>query len=252
MTTKEIFERVQEIQSVIKRRAIEKHYAEGGEEVLEFLSAIKWRPDYIEVYLEYDTQFVDNGHEETHVFISMDEVDLNEEEWAVYIDNIKQNAKKSLLQIAYEIAHEAFANKVDKGGYPYLNHIDIVAEPFTRGEMEFNNKFHNKDLEIVAVLHDLLENCEDWSIERLKNLGFSEDVLEALIAITKTKEESYSDYIERVSKNDYAIQVKIADLEHNMDITRLKTLTSTDIKRISKYHKAYMYLKALRNLYQNG
>ena len=51
------------------------------------------------------------------------------------------------------------------------------------------------------------------------DLGFSEDVLEALIAITKTKKESYSDYIERVSKNDYATQVKIADLEHNMDIT---------------------------------
>ena len=64
-----------------------------------------------------------------------------------------------------------------------------------------------------------------------------------LESITKTKKESYSDYIERVSKNNYAIQVKIVDLEHNMDITRLNaTLTPTDIERIVKYQKAYLYL----------
>lgn len=250
MTTKKVFERVQEIQSVINTRAIEKHYAEGGDSVLEFPSAIKWRPNYIEVYLVYDKQFGENGHEETNVYISMDEVDLNEEEWAAYIEDIKQNAKKSLLQIAYEIAHEAFANKVDKSGSPYINHIYIVAEPFTRGEMEYNDKIHNKDLEIVAVLHNLLEDCEDWSIERLRDLGFSEAVLNALIAITRTNNESYSDYIERVSKNNYATQVKIADLEHNMDITRLNSqLTSDDVKRIEKYHKAYLYLKAIATIY---
>ena len=80
MTAEEVFKRVQEIQSVIRTRAIEKHYAEGGDSVLEFLSRVKWRPNYIEVYLEYDKQFVDNGHEETSVYIDSEEVDLNEEE----------------------------------------------------------------------------------------------------------------------------------------------------------------------------
>jgi (p)ppGpp synthase/HD superfamily hydrolase len=140
-----------------------------------------------------------------------------------------------LLQIAYEIAREAFEGKVDKGGEPYMNHIFIVADPFTRGEMEYNNKIHNQDLEIVAVLHDLLEDCKDWNIERLRDLGFSEAVLDALIAITKTKKESYSEYIERVKSNEYARQVKIVDLEHNMDITRLNIeLTSKDIERMSE------------------
>ena len=246
MTTEKIFKRVQEIQSVIRTRAIEKHYAEGGDSVLEFLSRVKWRPNYIEVYLEYDTQFVDNGHEETSVYIDSEEVDLNEEEWAAYIENIKQNAKKSLLQIAYEIAREAFEGKVDKSGEPYMNHIFIVADPFTRGEMEYDDNIYNQDLEIVAVLHDLLEDCKDWNIERLRDLGFSEAVLDALIAITKTKKESYSEYIERVKSNEYARQVKIVDLEHNMDITRLNIeLTSKDIERMSKYHKAYLYLKSV-------
>ena len=247
-----IFDEVQNIQTLAKKRAIEKHIAEGGDEVSEYIESLKWKETYIEVTLIYYAYENINSQETTWVNITMDELSLNEEDWAKYIDNIKQNAKKSLLQTAYEIAHEAFANKVDKGGHPYLNHIDIVAEPFTRGEMEFNDKFHNKDLEIVAVLHDLLEDCKDWNIERLRDLGFSEDVLDALIAITKTNKESYSDYIERVSKNDYAIQVKIADLEHNMDITRLNaTLTPDDIERIVKYQKAYLYLKAIENLYQN-
>ncbi len=246
MTTKEVFKRVQEIQSVLNTRASEKHYAEGGDRVLEYPSRFKWRPNYIEVYLEYDTQFVDNGYEETNVYIDRDEIDLNEEEWTAYIENIKQNAKKSLLQIAYEIAQEAFEGKVDKNGEPYMNHIYIVTEPFTRGEMEYNNKIHNQDLEIVAVLHDLLEDCKDWNIEKLRDLGFSEAVLDALIAITKTKKESYSDYIERVKNNEYATQVKIVDLEHNMDITRLNTeLTTKDIERMNKYHKSYLYLKSV-------
>lgn len=245
-----IFDEVQEKQSLAKRRAIEKHLAEGEDKVLEYIESIKWRDTYIEVTLIYHDYESTNLQKTTWVNITMEELSLNEEDWVKYIDNIKQNAKKSLLQIAYEIAHEAFANKADKGGSPYINHICVVAEPFTKGEMEFNDKIHNKDLEIVAVLHDLLENCKEWSIERLRDLGFSEAVLEALIAITKTNNESYSDYIERVSKNNYATQVKIADLEHNMDITRLNSqLTSDDVKRIEKYHKAYLYLKTIAAIY---
>lgn len=250
MTTQEIFDEVQVIQSLAKKRAIEKHSAGGGDEVLEYIESLKWENTYIEVTLIYIDYESTNLQKTTCVNITMEELSLNEEDWAKYIDNIKQNAKKSLLQIAYEIVQEAFANKVDKSGSPYINHIYIVAEPFTKGEMEFNDKIHNKDLEIVAVLHDLLEDCEEWSIERLRDLGFSEAVLEALIAITKTNKESYSDYIVRVSKNDYATQVKIADLEHNMDITRLNSqLTSDDVKRIEKYHKAYLYLKAIVDIY---
>lgn len=76
---------------------------------------------------------------------------------------------------------------------------------------------------ICGLLHDLIEDT-DWTFQDLKKEGFSDEIIKALDCLTKRKDENYTDFIERISKNPLAIKVKINDLEDNMNITRLEKL----------------------------
>jgi len=95
--------------------------------------------------------------------------------------------------------------------------------------------------QVVAILHDILEDTET-KISDLRNIGCSEDIVDAVIVITKQGFQSYQEYLERVSNNTLATAVKIQDLRHNMDLTRLKKITDKDIERNIKYAKALQYL----------
>jgi (p)ppGpp synthase/HD superfamily hydrolase len=132
---------------------------------------------------------------------------------------------------AFEVVSNAFHGKIDKGGDPYLLHLIRVSQVFK-----------NDTLHSIALLHDILENCEDWNEIRLGNV-FSDRIVNAVIALTKKEDEQYDVYINRLAKNEDARIVKISDLVDNMDLTRIKRpLTEHDVKRTVKYHKAYIYL----------
>ena len=137
------------------------------------------------------------------------------------------------LNKALEIASEAFAGKTDKGGEPYIVHCRTVMEGV---------KAYGLPAMSAAVLHDLLEDCSEWTEERLLDEGFAEDIVKLIKTLTKQKGGDYRKYIEGIAENPFASVIKRADLRHNMDITRLPELTDKDIKRIKKYHKAYRYL----------
>ena len=96
---------------------------------------------------------------------------------------------------------------------------------------------------ICGVLHDLIEDT-DWTFERLEEEQFPQPVIEALQLVTRRKNENYKDFIERIAQNDLAVAVKLNDLEDNMDVKRLNTMTERDAKRLSKYIDAYRYLKS--------
>lgn len=132
--------------------------------------------------------------------------------------------------LAKTLATEAFANVLDKGGQPYIGHCQRIAA-----------KMPNKVLAEIAWLHDLVEDTP-WTLAALKRQGFSKVCLEALDALTHRKGESYFDYIERVRQNPDAVQVKIADLEDNMDLSRLPVVTEKDLQRNKKYQKALQML----------
>ncbi len=136
-----------------------------------------------------------------------------------------------LLKMAKDVAYMAHIGQVDKGGQPYFGHPEAVAEliPFKR-------------LKIIAYLHDV---CEDSNItcDDLRSYGFPEDIVDAVFAMTKQKGESYEGYLTRVKENELARHVKIADLEHNMDISRIPNPTDKDLKRVEKYKKALDFLK---------
>lgn len=140
---------------------------------------------------------------------------------------------KQLYNIAFSIAQSAHMNQQDKGGMPYILHPIRVSQ-----------KCKTNNAKIAALLHDVVE---DGSIDfgYLRSKGIPEKVVNAVDSLTRRKDESYKDYIVRISLDTIAIEVKIADLEDNMDISRLDNLTDKDITRISKYHYFHKYLKDL-------
>ena len=138
------------------------------------------------------------------------------------------------LERAIEIAQEAHKGVKDKGGHDYINHSIRVMHAMS-----------NDQEKIVAILHDVVEDS-DWTFERLKEEGFEDSVIESLRCVTKySEEEDYQEFIRRAATNKIATKVKMADIEDNLDLSRLGTLTEKDLTRIEKYKKALKYLKAL-------
>lgn len=129
-----------------------------------------------------------------------------------------------MLKIAEKICMEAHKGQVDKGGKPYYLHPFYVASCCETEEQK-----------IVALLHDVVEDNDSYSFDWFSALGFSPNIVEALDAITHRKDESYEEYIERVKANELAKVVKIQDLRHNSDLTRLKVVTEKDLARVEKY-----------------
>tara|TARA_B110000091_G_scaffold137930_1_gene147459 strand:- start:433 stop:855 length:423 start_codon:yes stop_codon:yes gene_type:complete len=138
------------------------------------------------------------------------------------------------LERAIEIAQEAHKGVKDKGGHDYINHPIRVMHAMS-----------NDQEKIVAILHDVVEDS-DWTFERLKEEGFEDSVIESLRCVTKySEEEDYQEFIKRAATNKIATKVKMADIEDNLDLSRLGTLTEKDLTRIEKYKKALKHLKAL-------
>lgn len=137
----------------------------------------------------------------------------------------------SSLEKAIQLACNAHAGQLDKAGQPYILH-----------PLRLMMKFSSEQEQIVAVLHDVVEDTA-VSLQQLKSLGFSEDVIEAIDCLTKREGEEYNAFIERISKNALATQVKIQDIQDNLDLTRLPSITDKDLERAKKYHQALTYLQ---------
>jgi (p)ppGpp synthase/HD superfamily hydrolase len=119
-----------------------------------------------------------------------------------------------------------------------------TGEEFILHVLRVMMKMDTKDEKISAVLHDIIEksNC---TLEELKQLGFSNKIINTVDALSKRKGEDYSDYIKRVKKDPDAVKIKIADLEDNMDIKSTKELTSVDIEKMNRRKKYYRELKEM-------
>ena len=94
---------------------------------------------------------------------------------------------------------------------------------------------------IVALLHDTIEDTYITE-ETLKDEGFPQEIIDGVLSVTRRKGESYEDFVQRASENTIGREIKIADLEDNMDILRLKEITDEDVARLRKYLKAWHYL----------
>lgn len=140
--------------------------------------------------------------------------------------------KTATLEDAVAIAAAAHRGQTDKAGAPYLLHpLRMMLAVKSEAAM------------MAAVLHDVVEDT-DWTIEGLRDEGVPEEVLAAVECLTRREGESYDDFIERVRANPVAREVKLADLEDNMNVRRISEVKPSDLERLGKYHRAWCALRA--------
>ncbi len=137
----------------------------------------------------------------------------------------------TMLSKAIEFATNALAGMEDEKGFPYINHA-----------MRVLDKMDTEEEKIVAVLHDVMEDTE-LSIQDLRAEGFSRDVLEALAMLTKRNVMTYFDYIEDISCSELASKVKIAEIEDNKDIRRVKKMSFQTYTLDQRARKALAILR---------
>ncbi|WP_247268810.1 MULTISPECIES: HD domain-containing protein [Pseudomonas] len=130
------------------------------------------------------------------------------------------------LERAIALAATAHAGQLDKGGAPYILH-----------PLKVMLRMSSLEERIVAVLHDVVEDC-GISLDDLRKEGFSEEVLSAIESVTKMPGESYEDFVERAAQNPIGRVVKLADLEENSDLSRIASPSWEDLERVEKYRRA--------------
>ena len=136
---------------------------------------------------------------------------------------------------AMKIAYDAHAGQVDKTGLPYIYHPAHLAETMT-----------DENSVIAALLHDVIEDT-DITIEDLAREGFDDEVLTALTLLNHNPAEAYMDYVSRLSTCPLARRVKLADLRHNSDISRLDSVDEKAARRLEKYARAIRLLEAVEH-----
>lgn len=128
------------------------------------------------------------------------------------------------------LAYNAHMNQLDKAGVPYIFHPIHLAE-----QMQTESEC------IVAILHDVVEDTDITFMQLGKE--FSSEVIDALKLLTHDKKVEYMAYIKLLKKNPIAKKVKIEDLLHNIDETRLDIITIKDKERNRKYQEALAFLR---------
>ena len=136
------------------------------------------------------------------------------------------------LERAIAIAVEAHAGQRDKAGAPYILH-----------PLRVMMALDSDDERIVAVLHDLCEDCPGWTMERLRQEGFSPIIIDALEAVTKREGEDYESFVLRAGGNAVGRRVKRADLIDNSNLSRIAEPNAKDLARLERYRRALEMLE---------
>ena len=131
-----------------------------------------------------------------------------------------------LTRKAITVAYNAHQGQLDRAGLPYILHPLHVAE-----------QMKDEDTCVVALLHDVIEDT-DLTLENLREYSFTEAQIEGVRVMTREEDEDYFEYIRSVKTNPLALAVKLEDLKHNSDVTRIIEMTDKDLQRIEKYKKA--------------
>ena len=140
---------------------------------------------------------------------------------------IYTNETKKALKLCFEVHKE----QKDKSGLPYVFHPFHLAE-----------QMNDENSVIVALLHDVVEDS-DKTFEDLIEMGFKHEIIDALKLLTHEEDVDYFEYVLKIKENELAKKVKLADLRHNSDTSRLDKITEKDSQRVHKYRKAIEILE---------
>ena len=132
---------------------------------------------------------------------------------------------------AMKLCYEAHKDQVDKTGVPYVFHPFHVAEQMT-----------SEASTIVALLHDMVEDT-DYTLDDIAAAGFGKEIVDAVALMTHEDDVPYLDYVANLKDNPIAREVKLADLAHNSDQSRLGEIDEETRQRLEKYKKAIALLK---------
>ena len=135
-----------------------------------------------------------------------------------------------LTKKALKLCFEAHKEQTDKNGMPYVFHPFHLAE-----------QMDDEYTTCIALLHDVVEDT-DTTLEQL-SLLFPKEIINAVALLTHDDAVPYLDYIKAIKKDPLALKVKLADLKHNSDITRLDTIDEKALNRLEKYKKALIILQ---------
>ncbi len=166
------------------------------------------------------------------------------EHWEKYFTEIEMDilkATNNLYDKAYYIVRRVFLNTKDRGENPYLEHLLYVSDHVS-----------GKNAKVVALLHDIVEDTIITE-EDLLWMNFPQSIINSILLVTKKEEENYEEFIERLiqSNNKDALMVKKADMENNMDLSRIPIVTEEDKKRVEKKYKPN-YQKVINQLNKRG
>lgn len=142
-----------------------------------------------------------------------------------------------MIYKALELSLELFKHDTDKGGFPYVLHLFYVYR-----------HVYDKEEKVVALLHDVMED-KNVTKEDLLEIGFPSKIVSDVSVLTRIKNTNYTDYIDNIIKNGSkeALEVKLADLKNNIDLTRIKNPTVKDYERVEKRYMP-SYEKILNRL----
>lgn len=136
-----------------------------------------------------------------------------------------------LTKKAMKISFNAHKEQVDKSGIPYVFHPFHLAEQMT-----------DEITVATALLHDVVEDTP-ITFDYLKEQGVPEKVIDALKLLTHKDDVPYLEYVKKLKNNEIAKRVKLADLKHNSDLTRLNKVDEKALVRVEKYKKAIEMLE---------
>ncbi|MBR7116484.1 MAG: GTP pyrophosphokinase [Clostridia bacterium] len=136
-----------------------------------------------------------------------------------------------MTKLAMKLCFEAHKEQTDKSGMPYVFHPFHLAE-----------QMKDEETTVVALLHDLIEDT-DHTLDDLREIGFSERIISAIELMTHAEGVPYMEYVAKIKGNPIARAVKLADLKHNSDLSRLDTVSEKDLERVEKYKRAIALLE---------
>ena len=142
----------------------------------------------------------------------------------------------TLSKNAFKLCFEKHKEQKDKTGLPYVFHPFYLA---TQMDDEYST--------VCALLHDVVEDS-DVTFDDLEKYGYPIEIIDALKLLTHNSDDDYFDYVRKVCTNKLALKVKIADLKHNSDLSRLDVIDEWALKRQEKYKKALKLIKELTGI----